>query len=73
MTATILEQKHIGEKEAGVFLGVSPKTLQDWRFHGVGPVYAKFSHGGGRGAVRYSVAELERYARQCAVQPRNNA
>jgi len=68
-----LEKIPVREKDAGVFLGVSPKTSQDWRFHGIGPVYVKFSNGGGRGAVRYSVAELERYTKVCAVQRRNSA
>jgi hypothetical protein len=71
MTATTPELRHVNEEVAAKVLGVSKKTLQDWRFHGVGPAYAKFSNGGGRGAVRYSLAELERYAKQCAVQPRN--
>lgn len=72
MTATTSELRHVNEGVAATILGVRKKTLQDWRFHGVGPVYARFSNGGGRGAIRYSVAELERYAKQCAVQPRNS-
>lgn len=71
MTVTTPEGRHVTEDVAAMFLGLRKKTLQDWRFHGLGPAYVKFSNGGGRGAIRYSVAELERYAKQCAVQPRN--
>lgn len=54
---------HVKEQEAATFLNVSVTTLRDWRFHKVGPVYAKFGK-----AVRYPVPELEKFAEQCRVQ-----
>lgn len=43
--------------EAATILGTSPRTLEDWRFRGGGPVYRKV----GRRLVRYSAADLERF------------
>jgi hypothetical protein len=40
---------------AAAYLGVSPRTLQDWRFRGVGPKYLAYSSR----ACRYRVADLD--------------
>ncbi|PIB92812.1 AlpA family transcriptional regulator [Caulobacter sp. FWC2] len=44
-------------REAGAFLGLSPRTLEKHRVHGTGPVYRKL---GGR--VVYALADLEAWA-----------
>jgi predicted DNA-binding transcriptional regulator AlpA len=43
--------------QAAEFLGLSRKTLERWRWAGQGPRWHKLG-----GAVRYSLAELERFA-----------
>lgn len=43
--------------EAAAFLGVRPRTLEDWRVYGGGPVYRKV----GRHLVRYLRADLEAF------------
>ena len=40
--------------EAGELLGVSPRTLEDWRLRGGGPLFRKL----GRRAVRYCLSDL---------------
>ena len=44
----------LGPKQAAHWLGVSVRTLEDWRARGEGPPYYKVG-----GGVRYSIAELE--------------
>lgn len=49
---------YLREGDAAAFLGLSPKTLSRWRWAGGrGPSYGKFGS-----AVRYSIADLERFA-----------
>lgn len=43
--------------QAAAYLGTSPRTLEDWRLRGGGPVYRKV----GRRLVRYDAADLERF------------
>lgn len=42
-------------RAAAEFLGVSPRTLEDWRCDGGGPIFHKV----GKRLVRYDVASLE--------------
>lgn len=42
--------------EAARFLGLSPKTLHNWRVMGVGPVFQKGP--GIRGSIRYPISSL---------------
>lgn len=49
--------KHIDEKEASQYLGISPRTLQGYRIKGGGPKFHKF----GKKAVRYKVSELKEW------------
>lgn len=46
----------VNEIEAALRLGLSPTTLRRWRWAGTGPSYIKLG-----GAVRYDVAEIERF------------
>ena len=43
--------------EAATYLGTSPRTLEDWRLRGGGPMYRKV----GRRLVRYRAADLEAF------------
>jgi hypothetical protein len=54
----------VNEHEAAEWLGLSVAALRDWRFHRVGPEYVKYLNR----SVRYSVAELTRFAEQSKVQ-----
>ncbi len=47
----------INEKAAAELLGLSPKTLQRWRWLKKGPRICKLG-----GAVRYSIRDLEEFA-----------
>ena len=57
------QKRHCNEFEAAEYLDVSVATLRDWRFHKVGPVFAKFGR-----AVRYPIVELERFAEVSQVK-----
>ena len=46
----------VTETEAAQILGISPKTLRNWRCLGKGPPSVKY--GGRNGPVRYVVAEV---------------
>ena len=48
--------------EAAERLGVSPRTLEDWRLRGGGPVYIKL----GRRLVRYGPDELDAFVAEGA-------
>lgn len=43
--------------EAAKFLGLSRRTLEAWRLHGIGPRYISFS----RRAVRYKIEDLKAF------------
>jgi predicted DNA-binding transcriptional regulator AlpA len=64
MEYSVLENRSVREAEAAEFLGVKAATLQQWRFYGKGPRYVKFGR-----AVRYPVAELERFVEEHSVTP----
>lgn len=46
----------VSNKEAARILGLSPKTLSNWRVQGLGPRFLKYGARGG--AIRYLVADL---------------
>lgn len=43
-------------KKAAQMLGLSNRTLEDWRYKGDGPVFRKLG-----GSVRYAVADLQAF------------
>lgn len=45
--------------EAATYLGVTPRTMLEWRRTGRGPRYVRL--GGPSGRVRYDVEELDRF------------
>jgi hypothetical protein len=57
LTTTIFQPRFVATREAGVFLGLSPRTLEKHRVYGAGPVYRKL---GGR--VVYAIEDLEGWA-----------
>ena len=56
-------QRHWDENVTAEFLDLTVATLRDWRFHKVGPVYAKFGK-----AVRYPIDEVLKFAEQARVR-----
>lgn len=52
-----LTARYLTSEEAAGFLCLSPRTLEKQRTNGGGPPYRKFGR-----AVRYSMADLERWA-----------
>jgi len=46
----------VGTAEAARHLGVSPRTLEDWRWKGGGPTFSKLGR-----LVRYRMADLEAF------------
>lgn len=55
MTTTAL----LSTDKAAEWLGLSPRTLEDWRLRGGGPLFCKL----GRRAVRYRIEDLETFVR----------
>jgi excisionase family DNA binding protein len=55
-------QAALTTREAASYLGVSPRTLEDWRFRGGGPVFRKI----GRRIVRYQRADLDAFLEHSA-------
>ncbi len=43
-------------RDAARVLGLKPRTLENWRRLGVGPIYSKLGH-----AIRYSRGALEQF------------
>ena len=52
-------ETYVSTKQAATFLGLSERTLEGLRLHGGGPAFCVL----GRRAVRYSTAELQRWAK----------
>ncbi|GAB6126266.1 helix-turn-helix domain-containing protein [Humidesulfovibrio idahonensis] len=53
---------YLNEREAAQFLGLSISTLQQRRFKGKLPLYAKFGK-----SVRYNLEDLQSFAEGCRV------
>ena len=49
----------LNENEAGKYLGISGRTLRDWRDKGIGPEYVRLE--GNEKLTRYDIKELDRY------------
>ena len=49
----------VNTEKAALFLGVSVRTLEEWRKKDIGPAFMKI----GRKLIRYEMAELERFLR----------
>jgi len=55
----------LSEREAADRLGLSPRTLQDWRRRACGPVFLKLGK-----RVAYHPHDLDAFEAQCRVQPK---
>ncbi|SMP82016.1 Helix-turn-helix domain-containing protein [Desulfonatronum zhilinae] len=55
------------EKEAAALLGLSVKTLRQWRWKGTGPDYLKLGNGRGA-AIRYEPEALEQFKAQSRIR-----
>ena len=62
----MLKKMRLPTKAAATYLGdgVSHRTLEGWRFRGVGPRYLRV---GGR--VLYDVADLDAFLEECRRDP----
>ena len=49
----------LNENEAGKYLGISGRTLRDWRDKGIGPEYVRLEDN--EKLTRYDIKELDRY------------
>ena len=57
-------ERPICTKEAARFLGIAPKTLEQWRWKGIGPAFHKM-----RRAVRYQPGDLRDFLSQGRCDP----
>lgn len=55
----------LSEREAAAKLGLSPRTLQDWRRRSCGPAFLKLGK-----RVAYHPNDLDAFETQCRVQPK---
>ena len=67
---TFLSEQLIKEDEAALFLSVTKRALQQWRFNGSGPQYVRIS----KRCIRYRLKDLicwsEKYLRQSTCEER---
>lgn len=59
------QARRLSEREAAERLGISPRTLQDWRRRSCGPVYMKLGR-----RVAYHPDDLDVYEAACRVVPK---
>lgn len=62
---TSLSARPLSEREAATKLGLSPRTLQDWRRRSCGPAFLKLGK-----RVAYHPADLDAFQARCRVQPK---
>jgi excisionase family DNA binding protein len=53
----------LSNADAAAYLGISPKTLNDWRSAGRGPDYLKIGT-----LVRYRQSDLDAFLERCTVR-----
>ncbi|QKW10871.1 helix-turn-helix domain-containing protein [Streptomyces sp. NA04227] len=61
-----MESQRLTPVEAGKIMGVSPQTLANWRWQGIGPTYVKLTPGRG-GRIRYTRASVDAWMREREV------
>lgn len=62
---TTNSSRPLSEREAADRLGLSPRTLQDWRRRSCGPAFLKFGK-----RVAYHPDDLAAFEATCRVQPK---
>lgn len=65
MDTLVIQGRLLNEKEAAVMLGISVKTLQKWRYLGIGVPFVKVGR-----LVRYKVECILEYMRKNEVNLR---
>lgn len=58
--------------DAATYLGLSPKTLENWRTLHYGPRYARLG-GDGRPRIVYRISDLDRWLEDQTVDPGTEA
>ena len=64
--STRTARRWLNTRQAAVYTGFSPRTLERWRYMHIGPVYARI---GGR--CRYAVDDLDRWLERARVMTKN--
>ena len=59
-TATPATQEYFSTKEAARILGVSHRTLEDWRLKGGGPIFSKMGR-----IIRYHWNDIKSFCEAC--------
>lgn len=59
-----MSEQTLTTHQAAAYLGLSPNTLERWRWSGKGPSYRKLGR-----AVRYTREDLDAYLAKCATEP----
>ncbi len=57
------QDRLLNEVEAARFLGLRPRTLQNWRWSGEGPPFVRVSNR----AIRYRISDLRRWVEERVV------
>ena len=55
------QRQFLTPKQVSETYGIPPKTLEVWRYRGIGPRFHKFGR-----LVRYAIDDLTEYERSCA-------
>ena len=58
--------RRLSEKEAGAYLGLSQRTLQEWRLKRMGPAYHKLGR-----RVAYDASDLDAFLAANRVDPKS--
>ncbi|MCC3653215.1 helix-turn-helix domain-containing protein [Streptomyces sp. S07_1.15] len=58
-----MKSEKLTPAQAAAEMGVSPQTLANWRWQGIGPAYIKLTPGRG-GRIRYTRAAVEAWLRE---------
>jgi transcriptional regulator with XRE-family HTH domain len=61
--------KHLTTEELAARLGVSPRTVEDWRRYDRGPSYLTVAGPAGKKKVRYRLADIEAWEQEHLVKP----
>lgn len=59
------EKRYLTTKEAAIYLGMEPRTLQDWRCDKVGPPFILY----GPRNVKYDIRDLDRWVDERRFTP----
>lgn len=65
VTPALLAARRLSEREAGEYLGLSQRTLQEWRLKRQGPAYLKLGR-----RIAYDVADLDTFMSANRIEPK---